>query len=393
MDTSKYRNIRTKFWDLFANTPLMVRSPGRINLIGEHTDYNDGFVLPAAIDKELLLAFAPNHTESCNLFAWDLQEHFSFQLDHLEKSTSNWANYIIGVVQQLLKRQYPVKGFDCVFGGDIPLGAGMSSSAALECGVAYGLSKLWAFDIPKLEIAKLAQSAEREFVGVQCGLMDQYANMFGKKEHLIRLDCRDLTHEEVKADFSDHCLLLFNSNVKHELGNTEYNTRRLECEEGVRMVKQHFPEVQSLRDCQSSMLSAIDSMHEKIHDRCEYVIEENDRVLGGMEDLIMGRLEAFGKKMYLSHQGLSEKYQVSCPELDILVSLTSDEDTVLGARMMGGGFGGCTINLVIDVEVDDLIKRVAAQYHKATGKAMLDYRVETAQGTSFIKDLNITSKT
>ena len=165
MDTSKYRNILTKFRDLSANTPLMVRSPGRINLIGEHTDYNDGFVLPAAIDKEILVALAANKTDTCNLFSWDLQEQVSFQLNDLKKSSSNWANYIIGVVQQLTQREYPVKGFDCVFGGDIPIGAGLSSSAALECGVAYGLSQLWAFDIPKLEIAKLAQSAEREFVG------------------------------------------------------------------------------------------------------------------------------------------------------------------------------------------------------------------------------------
>jgi len=385
MDTSKYRNILTKFRDLFANTPRIIRSPGRINLIGEHTDYNEGFVLPAAIDKELLVALAPNKTGICNLFSWDLQEQFSFRLSDLVKSSSNWANYIIGVVQQLNKHGYPVKGFDCVFGGDIPIGAGLSSSAALECGVAYGLSKLWGFDIPKLEIAKLAQSAEREFVGVQCGLMDQYANMFGKKDHLIRLDCRDLTHEEIKVDFSNHCLLLFNSNVKHELGNTAYNTRRLECEEGVRMMKQDFPEVQSLRDCQSSMLSAIDPMYKKIRNRCKYVIEENDRVLGGGVDLVKGRLEAFGQKMYQTHDGLSEKYQVSCPELDILVSLTRDEDTVLGARMMGGGFGGCTINLIIDNEVDDLIKRVADQYGKATGKEMLDYRVGIAEGTSCLK--------
>ncbi|TDI67175.1 MAG: galactokinase, partial [Bacteroidetes bacterium] len=200
MDISKYKNILTKFQEQFTNKPLVIRSPGRINLIGEHTDYNDGFVLPAAIDKEILVALAPNQTDICNLFSWDLQEQVSFQLDDLKKSSSNWANYIIGVVQQLVQSKYPVKGFDCVFGGDIPIGAGLSSSAALECGVAYGLSQLWAFDISKLEIAQLAQRAEREFVGVQCGLMDQYANMFGEEGHLIQLDCRDLTHEAVKVD-------------------------------------------------------------------------------------------------------------------------------------------------------------------------------------------------
>ncbi len=351
-------------------------------MIGEHTDYNDGFVLPAAIDKEILLAFAANQTETCNLYSFDLQEQISFQLNDLNKSSSNWANYIIGVVQQLVQAKYPVEGFDCVFGGDIPIGAGLSSSAALECGVAYGLNQLWAFDISKLEIAQLAQSAEREFVGVQCGLMDQYANMFGEEGHLIRLDCRDLTHEAVNVDFHDHRLLLFNSNVKHELGNTEYNTRREECDAGVRMVKEQFPEVRSLRDCRKSMLSAIDPKQEKIYQRCAYVIEENDRVLAGVEDLLLGKLEAFGQKMYLSHEGLSKKYEVSCPELDILVALTRDEKSVLGARMMGGGFGGCTINLINNNDVEELVRRIATQYDKVTGKEMSVYQVAIAQGTS-----------
>jgi len=383
MDISKYKNILTKFQEQFTNKPLVIRSPGRINLIGEHTDYNDGFVLPAAIDKEILVALAPNQTDICNLFSWDLQEQVSFQLDDLKKSSSNWANYIIGVVQQLVQSKYPVKGFDCVFGGDIPIGAGLSSSAALECGVAYGLSQLWAFDISKLEIAQLAQKAEREFVGVQCGLMDQYANMFGEEGHLIRLDCRDLTHKAVRVDFHDHRLFLFNSNVKHELGNTEYNTRREECEAGVQMVKEQFPEVRSLRDCRKSMLSVIDSKYPKIYNRCEYVVEENDRVLGGVEDLLLGKLEAFGQKMYLSHEGLSKKYEVSCPELDILVALTRDEKSVLGARMMGGGFGGCTINLINNNNnVEELVRRIATQYDKVTGKEMSVYQVAIAQGTS-----------
>ncbi len=389
MDTSKYRNILTKFRDLSANTPLMVRSPGRINLIGEHTDYNDGFVLPAAIDKEILVALATNKTNTCNLFSWDLQERVSFQLNDLKKSSSNWANYIIGVVQQLTQREYPVKGFDCVFGGDIPIGAGLSSSAALECGVAYGLSQLWAFDIPKLDIVKLAQSAEREFVGVQCGLMDQYANMFGQQDHLILLDCREGSHQTIKVNFSGYCLLLFNTNVKHELGNSEYNIRRQECEAGVSFLQKHYPEVSSLRDCKKSMLAYLKAQeYETIHKRCEYVVEENERVVQGSRDLIKGDLEAFGKKMYQSHQGLSEKYQVSCQELDLLVDLSRREQTVLGARMMGGGFGGCTINLIKEQVVGELVERIGNEYLEGTGKDMTVYPVNIADGTSLaVKEL------
>ena len=383
MDQQKFRNIGLKFRELFSAPPLMVRSPGRVNLIGEHTDYNDGFVLPAAVDKEIMVVIASNGGSSCNLFSWDLQESYSFNLTSVSKAPLHWANYIIGMVQQMQNQSAKIAGFDCVFGGDIPIGAGLSSSAALGCGVGFGLSELWQLNLSKLEIAQMAQSAEIEFAGLNCGIMDQYANMFGEQGHLIQLDCRKLIHKSIPVDFKDYRIVLFNSGVKHELADTAYNQRRDECESGVEIIAKYYPEVKSLRDCDLQMLTKISLPEQSIiHQRCEYVIEENKRVLEASEDLINGRLEMFGEKMYQSHYGLSKKYEVSCSELDALVDLTVNEDSILGARMMGGGFGGCTINLVHSNFLDEVSQRIGAQYLDITGIELKKYLVSITNGTS-----------
>jgi len=380
MNPESYRNIQVRFNQLFTGNSILVRSPGRINLIGEHTDYNYGFVLPAAIDKEIVFCMGVSGSNSCNLYSQDLQQDCSFELDQLSRSPLNWANYLIGVILQLQEKGYQVPGFNCVFGGDIPLGAGMSSSAALECGLAYGLDLIAGLGLSRIEIARLSQAAENQFVGMQCGLMDQYANMFGQERHLILMDCRDQTHQTIPVDLKNFGLWLFNSKVTHEHSSSEYNVRRQECEAGVRIIQASYPMVKSLRDCNLSMLSSIDDS--VIRGRCRFVIEENLRVTEGSEDLRSGALKAFGEKMYLSHQGLSKQYQVSCPELDLLVDYTRDQETVLGARMMGGGFGGCTINLIRKDAADSLISGFCRQYHKDTGREMEAYPVKVADGTS-----------
>ncbi len=381
--------IISQFQQRFTGAPTIVRSPGRINLIGEHTDYNYGLVLPAAIDKEIILLLAANGTNSCNVYSCDMQEQATFSLDDLTRSPHNWANYIIGVVHQLLDHGCQVQGFDCVFGGDIPIGAGLSSSAALECGIGFGLNELWDLGLNKLQIVRFAQQAESDFVGVNCGIMDQFANMHGKFGQIIQLDCRSLEYRNVEVDFTGHYLLLLNTNVKHQLGNSEYNIRRMECEAGVKKLQEAFPQIHSLRDCSLGMLDPLDELNDPvIRQRCEYVIEENQRVVKGCEDLKSGDFEAFGEKMYACHEGLSHKYQVSCKELDVLVDLTRDMPQVLGARMMGGGFGGCTINLIKESSVQELITHIGQGYTQATGREMVPYQVKIAEGTS-LKECSI----
>lgn len=382
MNPKHYSNILDRYRQLFKGDPILVRSPGRINLIGEHTDYNYGFVLPAAIDKEIVFCMAANGSDICNLYSWDLQQEYSFELHDLFRSPLNWANYLIGVVQQLQQRGNKVPGFNCVFGGDIPLGSGMSSSAALECGLAYGIGVMAGLELSRTEIARIGQAAENQFVGMQCGLMDQYANMHGQENHLILMDCREETHQTVPVDLKNYGLWLFNSRVTHEHSSSEYNVRRQECEAGVRAIQQSYPQVNSLRDCVRSMLKEIDDP--VVHDRCFFVLEENQRVVDGSEDLRSGALEAFGEKMYLSHLGLSKQYQVSCPELDLLVDYTRDQAAVLGARMMGGGFGGCTINLIRKDAADLLISEFVTRYRSDTGKQMEVYPVKISDGTSLV---------
>src|SRR5690606_26825640 len=291
-------------------------------------------------------------------------------------------NYILGVVQQLMKRRFPLQGFNLVFGGDIPQGAGLSSSAALECATATALNELFAFGISKLDIALLAQAAENEFVGVKCGLMDQFASVFGQEQHLIKLDCSDFSYEYIPFTNIDVELVLFDTQVKHSLASSAYNERREQCEYGVSLIKKHHPEVHSLRDATPSQLERyVKPADQVIYDRCRYVLAEFQRVRDACNALKDGDQNALGKLLFASHDGLQRQYAVSCPELDILVDSAANDAAVLGARMMGGGFGGCTINLVQPDQVEGVIDRVSESYRTRTGKAVQVYRTKIADGT------------
>jgi galactokinase len=377
--------IDKKFNQLFKQTPLLVRSPGRVNIIGEHTDYNEGFVLPAAIDKAIYIAIGKREDDLIHIYSNEFSEEHESHLINLQPSEQHWANYVLGVADQLQSRGYKIGGFNMVFDGDIPIGAGMSSSAAVECATAFGLNEIFKLNIPTLELVEISQKAEHTFAGVLCGIMDQFASMFGKKDHLIKLDCRSLAYEYVPLKLEGIKIVLLNTNVKHSLASSEYNTRRLQCTEGVAMVKEFIPEVNSLRDVTMPMLDKyVKPKDEIIFKRCKYVLEENIRLLQAAEDLKKGETESLGKRMFLSHDGLKNEYEVSCAELDFLVDFVSGEKAVLGARMMGGGFGGCTINLVKEEEIEDLIERAGNAYSDKMNKELTAYISEIGDGTSLI---------
>ncbi len=378
-------DMTEKFRKIFGETPLVVRSPGRVNLIGEHTDYNNGFVLPAAIDRAIYMAVSARDDQELHIVSGDLDISYRGDTTRLESSPLQWPDYILGVIDQLQKAGHTIGGFNCLFGGDIPLGAGLSSSAALECATAFVLNELFGLGLDKLTMVKLSQKAENEFVGVQCGIMDQFASMFGRKNNVIRLDCQSLEFEYVPFNTDGIRIVLFDTNVKHSLASSEYNTRRLQCEAGVKMIQSAFPQVQSLRDALPDMLeTCIAPADELIYNRCRYVVEENARLLAACKDLAGGDLEAFGRKMFGSHDGLSRLYEVSCPELDFLVDQVRNDPAVHGARMMGGGFGGCTINLVKEPAIGELVDRVSHAYSRAMNKDLKVYVAQIENGTSLL---------
>lgn len=377
--------IKHHFRERFQREPIVVRSPGRVNLIGEHTDYNDGFVLPAAINKEIYFALAPNQQESMQVYAFDLQQEASFSLQDVQPCEKGWVNYLLGVVAQLQRAGHQVQGFDLVYGGNIPIGAGLSSSAAVECGLVFGLNHLFGFGIPALALVQMAQRAEHEFAGVRSGIMDQFANMFGKESHALKLDCRSLDYTYYPLDTADFRIVLCDTQVKHSLASSEYNTRRQECEAGVAMLLQHYPQVKSLREATLPMLE----LHQREFDpvvwkRCVYVVQENGRVEAACQALEQHNMAAFGQLMYASHQGLQYDYEVSCPELDFLVEQASKTGIVLGARMMGGGFGGCTINLVKREALDSFTEQMKTAYQHHFGIALKTYVAEIVNGTSLV---------
>ncbi len=385
--------VERKFRELFNEQPLLVRSPGRANLIGEHTDYNLGYVLPCAIDKAIYFALAPRQDMKCIVHALDKHDLFEGSIDRPRKSDKLWPNYLLGVVDELKKWGCKFGGFNCVFGGDIPIGAGLASSAALEAGLAFGLNQLFELGLDKLTLVRTAQRAENEFVGVQCGIMDQFVNIFGESGSVVRIDCRSLEFEYFPFNDEDIAIVLFNSNVSHSLGSTEYNQRRKECQEGVNIIRQKVDSVRSLRDVSAELLDECKSlMNPTLFRRCKYVVEENDRVLSACTALEQKDLKAFGRYMVQTHEGLTRDYEVSCPELDYLVSLVKDDSAVYGARMMGGGFGGCTVNLVEPDRVEDLERSVAERYFLKFGIRPEVYVTSIASGTGII-DVNENAKT
>lgn len=377
-----HQKVEQDFLKNFNGNHIIVRSPGRVNIIGEHTDYNNGFVLPAAIDKAVYVAVSARNDNEIHLYSGEFDKKFETSLDALKPTKEVWPNYILGVAAQLLKRGYSIKGFDLAIDGDVPIGSGLSSSAAVECATAFALNELFGLGISKMDLAFIGQKAEHEFAGVMCGIMDQFASVFGRKDHVIKLDCQSLDYEYVPLKLEGYKILLLNTNVKHSLGSSEYNTRRAQCEQGVAWIKEHHAGVNSLRDVTMEMLRKyVQPKDEVIYKRCKYVVEEIQRLLTGCEDLKRGDLKSLGEKMFQTHEGLSKEYEVSCEELDFLVDAVRNNTNVLGARMMGGGFGGCTINIVKEQAVEDLINALSSSYQKNMNKELTAYVAQIEDGT------------
>ncbi|HXX63131.1 MAG TPA: galactokinase [Bacteroidota bacterium] len=376
-------SVENEFRRLYGDQPLIVRSPGRVNLIGEHTDYNLGFVLPAAIDKAIYFAVAPRKDHLCRLHAIDVDDDFEFSLEALGRTPKGWPNFLMGVVDQVQKQGHTILGFNCAFGGDIPIGAGVSSSAALEAGLAFALNRIFALGMDRLSLVKLAQKAENDFVGVRCGIMDQYANVFGLKNNVLRIDCRSLEHVYCPFDSKGVSIVLFDTRVSRSLASSAYNRRREECAEGVTVIHRRYPEVASLRDATAAMLAACaPSMTETVSRRCKYVVEENQRVLSASGFLQNGDLRAFGSLLKQTHDGLRDYYEVSCRELDFLVDAVRDDPHVHGARLMGAGFGGCTINVVLKNGVEEVCNKTAEKYKEEFGIDLQAYVMSIGSGTS-----------
>ena len=378
MDTAK---IKTKFNELFGEGGTLYTSPGRVNLIGEHTDYNEGFVLPGAIDKAMYCMIQPNASETVKAFALDLNEFSEFDLKTEEdKPKEGWAKYIFGICREMIKKGKTIQGFNIVISGDIPLGAGMSSSAALESAVGFALNDQFGLSFTIQEIALMGQATEHNYVGVKCGIMDQFISCMGKEGSLLRLDCRSLEYEYVPFKPSGYQLVLINTGVSHELASSAYNKRRESCERVVAEIAKTCPEVKFLRDANLEQLKEVkDRVNEEDYMRAEFVIEEIQRLLDTCEALKIDDFETVGKKMYETHKGLSKKYEVSCPELDFLND-QAKEWGVTGSRVMGGGFGGCTINLVKNDKVESFVKNASEAYEKTFGFKPKVYDVVVKDG-------------
>ncbi len=385
MNQQMIQQVTANFKARFNEEPALFRSPGRVNIIGEHTDYNNGFVLPAAIDKAIYIGISKRNDDVISLYSEEFHESFETKVSEVKPTDKGWPNYILGIVDQLNKKGHTITGFNLNIDGDIPIGSGLSSSAAVECATGFALNEVFGLNLSRLDLAFIAQKAEHEFAGVRVGIMDMFASLFGKKDHVIKLDCQSLEYEYVPLVLKGFKIVLLNTNVKHSLSSSEYNTRRQQCEEGVALVKEHYPEVKTLRDVTMEMLyQYVKPKNELVYRRCKYVVEENQRLLAACEDLKNGHVEALGEKMFQTHDGLSKEYEVSCKELDFLVDAVRNNPNVLGARMMGGGFGGCTINIVKEEAIDGLIKELSGSYKEQMGLELTPYIAQTADGTSSI---------
>lgn len=376
--------IRKSFRERFGHAGELFFSPGRINLIGEHTDYNGGFVFPGAVDKGICAEILPNGTQKVRIQALDITDepaYAEFGLEESDKPSMHWACYIFGVCREMIKRGVNVQGFDAVFAGDVPLGAGMSSSAALESTFAFAINNLFgAGRIDSFELAKVGQATEHNYCGVNCGIMDQFASVFGKEGCLIRLDCRSLEYEYFPFDPKGYRMVLINSCVKHMLGN-EYNERRASCENVVAHIAAKHSGVETLRDADYSMLQEVKAeVSATDFSRAKYVLDEKERVLAVCDALKVGDYELVGKKMYETHWGLSRDYTVSCDELDFLVEV-AQQCGVTGSRVMGGGFGGCTINMVRESLYDSFVSKATREFSLKFGHQPLVYDIVIGAGS------------
>jgi galactokinase len=386
MNYELQNRITDIFSERFGQKPVVVKSPARINLIGEHTDYNGGYVFPATIDKYIFAAVAPSGSAISNVFSVDYNENYVLNPDDLHKEESgSWKNYVAGVVYGLLEKGCKAGNFNMVIGGNIPLGAGLSSSAALENSIVFGLNHIFGLGLTNDEMMDISIAAEHNFAGVQCGVMDQFANLNGKKDNAVLLDCATMSFNHIPVQLDDYQLVLVNSNVKHILSDSPYNRRKQECNAGFGALKRKYPALLSLSRATMEQLDSVrGEITEVVYKRCKFVIEENRRVLSAKEALSGFDVLSFGSLLYQSHRGLSSLYQVSCDELDFLVDFAKDFNGVAGSRMMGGGFGGCTLNLVKNDKVESFSGKVTGTYFKEFGIKADVYRVKITDGTEIV---------
>jgi galactokinase len=375
--------LMERFRKLYGNEPLLVQAPGRVNLIGEHTDYNEGFVFPAAIEFQTQIAIAKRSDRRMIVTSENYGERVEFDLDHLPKVPRNhWSDYVVGIAGLLERKLGGLPGADLLLHGDVPQGAGLSSSASLEVAVCKAFLELSGKSMEGVAIALLCQQAENDFVGARCGIMDQFISVHGKKNHALRLDCRTLEYRLLPIP-PDVRLVICNTMVRHSLAGGEYNERRAECETGARFFAERIPGVRSLRDVTLEEFEKFGGqLPEVIRKRCHHILTENIRVLQAAEALQAGDLKLFGRLMGSSHASLRDDFEVSCEELDLMVRLAEKNTGVYGARMTGGGFGGCTINLVQQSHVEGFLENVAAGYLEGTGRAPEIYISSAADGAS-----------
>jgi galactokinase len=382
MNKKLVNKVKNSFKNQFKTKPLIVFSPGRINLIGEHTDYNDGFAFPAAINKGIALAISKSALNVSKVYAINKEELYEFTTENIKPLLDGgWRNYVLGVVAELQNLGKKLGNFNSVFAGNIPGGAGMSSSAALENSFVYGLNDLFELGLTKNEMILVSQKAEHNFAGVKCGIMDQYASMFGVKKSALLLDCRTIESKPYKIDFKEYKLMLINTNVKHDLSESAYNDRREVCEKISSLLQ-----ISALRDASKEDLDElIGKISDEEYQKALYIINENNRVKQFSEAINKDDIAALGNLLYQSHEGLSTKYKVSCEELDFLVDSAKECPNVLGARMMGGGFGGCTINLVKKHEFKVFKKDIARKFRNKFKKECSAYSVKLSKGTKIVK--------
>jgi len=366
---------------------IVVDSPGRINLIGGHTDYNNGYVLPAAIDRKIGFRLWRNSTmETCNIHSKGYNEPLHIDLRKIEKSSVEWHNYLLGVIAGIQKLGHSLEGFDCEIESDLPIGSGLSSSAALECGLASGLNALFQLGLSKLEIITLSRQAEHDFVGTKCGIMDQFSSVYGKSDHFIFLDCSNLDYKYVPACMGPYQLLLLNTNISHRLSDGQYNSRQNECFEAVAQIQKRYANVSSLRDVDMDILNNTKALLSDIqYQRALFIVQENQRLLDAVEALESKDIESLGSLLYACHEGLRDLYDISCPELNFLVDYAKEQSFVAGARMVGGGFGGCTIHLVHENHMETYIREISKAYLKEFGIDLGAIPVHTSNGTTHRK--------
>ncbi len=379
--------VLQKFDQLFDRKPLIINAPGRVTMIGEHTDYNSGLGLLAAVNRSITFAIAESTQDVCRVYADDLADNIEFSADAPEIHKKQWANYVIGVVGEFRKAGHFVNNFDCIFGGNIPIGVGLASSAALTAGLAFALNELYGFGLSKMELAKIAQKAENNYAGVPCGIMDFVACLFGKEAQAIRLDCQSLEYRYIRLRPERYQLVLCDTQIKRSLTESEYNIRQNECKQAVTEYKKFYPNIKSLRDLTINMAYEYrEHLSGKLYPRSRYIIKENVRVENACEDLVNGDVYAFGAQMYLSHEGLQYDYEVSCRELNFLVEQTKRDENVAGARMTGAGFGGCTVNVVKDDYVQEFTDKMTKAYREKFSRELRIYPVKVTEGIRAVEN-------